>query len=104
MSNQPHERGESLQQQYALKFPEPIKLWKWAARNSRRADGKILAMADFFKRAVRAVDQAPGEPHPEFVRRALLTETRELIKARKAAGGIVPLWVEELLAAEITQS
>ena len=39
MNNQPTERGERLPQHYALKFPEPIKLWKWAARNSRRADG-----------------------------------------------------------------
>ena len=59
----PEARGKILANHYALKFPEPVKLWKWAARNSRWEDGKPLAMVDFFKRSVRAVDRQAGEPH-----------------------------------------
>jgi len=96
-------RGERLPRNYALKWPEPIALWKWAARNSRRDDGGALAMVDFFKRSVRTIDRVAGESHEAFVRRALLTETRAVMAARRAAGGIVPLWVVELLAGEVAQ-
>lgn len=97
-------RGEIQPKHYALKWPEPIALWKWAARNSRREDGKPLAMVDFFKRSVRGENRKSGETHEAFVRRALFTALRSLVVARRAAGGTVPPWIEEALAAEITQA
>jgi len=94
-------RGERRPQHYALKFHEPIQLWKWAARNSRRADGGNLAMKDFFKRSVRACPMMRGEPHETFVRRALFAALRALVVQRRAAGENVPEHIEEALAAEI---
>jgi hypothetical protein len=88
---------------YALKWPEPIGLWKWAARNSRREDGGALAMPDFFKRSVRAIDPLPSEEHEVFVRRALFAALRALVIERRRVGKIVPPFVEESLAAEIAQ-
>jgi len=103
MNDKPAARGEPFPQHYALKWPEPIPLWKWAARNSRRADGKPLAMVDFFKRSVRGDDRKPGETHESFVRRSLFEALRELVISRQRAGGTVPEWVSEHLANEIAQ-
>lgn len=99
-------QGEPPASPYALKFPEPVDLWKWAARNSRRTDQpqEPLSLAGFFKRSVRATAMLRGEPHETFVRRALIAATRELLLERKQAGLPVPLWVEEKLAAELAQS
>ena len=94
----------SPQKNYALKWPEPIALWKWAARNSRRADGKPLAMVDFFKRSVRGENRQPGETHEAFVRRSLFAELRALVVLRQSSGGNVPPWIEESLAKEIAQA
>ena len=88
---------------YALKWPEPIALWKWAARNSRRDDGGALAMVDFYKRSVRATAMLREEPHEAYIRRALFAALRALVVARRSAGGNVPEWIEEALAAEIVQ-
>lgn len=88
---------------YALPWPEPVKLFKWANNNSRRADGQALARVDFYKRAVRCVDRQPGEAHADFVHRAFLTLTRGVLVQRKADGATIPVWVEEMIAGEIGQ-
>lgn len=107
MTDQPtgDNRVEPPVKKYNLPIPEPINLWKWAARNSsRHSDGLPLGFVDFYKRALRLSHPLPGEAHGEFAKRALLTETRAILSARRAAGGIIPLWVEELLAVEIAQT
>ena len=97
-------QGETRRQKHAVPIPEPVPLWKWAARNSRRhGDGRALGLVDFYKRSGRAVDRRAGEPHGEFAKRALLTETRKVLAARRLAGGNIPVWIEELLASEIAQ-
>ena len=99
----PSPRGETAAKKYALPIPEPVKLWKWAARHSRRhGDGLPLGLAGFYKRAVRATDRVPPETHGEFARRALLAATRKVMADIRQAGGTVPVGIEELLAGEIT--
>jgi len=95
-------RSKSGVVHYQLPIPEPIKLWKWAARNSQRADGLPLSLVGFYKRAVRRIEWNRGEDFSEFVKRALRAETQAVVsQLRCAGGGNVPDWVESLLAKEM---
>lgn len=89
---------------YSLPIPEPIRLWKWAARNSQRhADGLPLSLVGFYKRAVRSEQRQPGESHADFAKRALREQTRLVMAERRQAGGICPDWVGEMFAAEMNR-
>ncbi len=87
-----------------LYWPEtpPFDLWKWAARNTKRPDGRgCMSVLDWRKLAVYKNARRPGETHEQFTKRALLDFARFQVKARRDCKLPVPLWVEELLAVEL---